>query len=100
MGFSAIVPGQQDFYYGPGRLRKLARFLARPGDRNYQPVQMLAANLVISSAERKPRPRLPVSLLRPAVRDALQDESADLFELPSKVLPWLKRVNASGSGGG
>ena len=97
MGFGAIVPGQEDFYYGPERLRQLARFLARAGDRNYRPVQMLAENLVISAAERKQPPRLPRSLLRPAVRDALQDKGPIRFELPSDVLPWLKWVSATGS---
>ena len=65
MGFGVIVPGQEDFYYGPDGWRQLAPFLARAGDCNYWPVQMLAENLVISSAERKQPPRLPRSLLRP-----------------------------------
>src|SRR5581483_12197510 len=49
MGFDAIVPGQQDFYYGPERLRQMARFLAEPAGGAYHSVAMLAANLAVSS---------------------------------------------------
>src|SRR6185437_3989760 len=31
-GYAAIVPGKYDFYYGPERLRELARFLASNGE--------------------------------------------------------------------
>ena len=49
-GFAAIVPGKHDFYFGPERVRQLARFLARPSeDGKFKPVQMLAANLVMKT---------------------------------------------------
>lgn len=47
--FSAIVPGKHDFYFGPERLRELARFLAKKAEGDGQPVQMLGANLVITT---------------------------------------------------
>ena len=55
-GFKAIVPGKHDFYFAPERVRQLARLMAsmkRPDDYlltgDYQPVQMLGANLVIKT---------------------------------------------------
>ena len=49
-GYAAIVPGKHDFYFGPERLRQLARFLARPAeDGGFTPVQMLGANLVMKT---------------------------------------------------
>jgi hypothetical protein len=49
--FSAVVPGKHDFYFGTERVRQLARFMAGINkDDNYQPVQMLGANLVVKSA--------------------------------------------------
>lgn len=50
-GYKAIVPGKQDFFYGPERLRQLARFLAGMPETysHYHPVQMLASNLVIQT---------------------------------------------------
>lgn len=56
-GYAAIVPGKYDFYFGPERLRELARFLASkeefgPDGKTiaFKPVQMLGANLVIETA--------------------------------------------------
>lgn len=96
MHFDATVPGQQDFYYGPERLRQIARFLASPGDGQYKPVQMLAANLVISSVVRSPNPRKGNEALAPEVRRALEAASPVQFDLPSTVLPWLKQVALKG----
>lgn len=66
--FAAIVPGKHDFYFGVERVRELARFMAgltkekvskldpesdqkapNPKD-DYQPPQMLGANLVIKTS--------------------------------------------------
>lgn len=47
--YTAIVPGKHDFYFGAERVRQFARFLAREGSGNYEPVQMLGANLVIKT---------------------------------------------------
>ena len=55
-GFSAIVPGKHDFYYGAERVRQLARFLARTqNEYGFQPVQMLGANLVINTSPITPK---------------------------------------------
>jgi 5'-nucleotidase-like protein len=60
-GYAAIVPGKYDFYFGPDRLRQLARFLAGKKEcrhvadtecsdaESFHPVQMLGANLVIET---------------------------------------------------
>jgi hypothetical protein len=47
MKFDAIVPGKHDFYFGPERLRQLARFLRTENrtDKGYGTVRMLGANL-------------------------------------------------------
>ncbi len=48
--YHAIVPSKHDFYYGPERLRELARFLATlPSKDSREPVQMLAANMMIKT---------------------------------------------------
>jgi hypothetical protein len=51
VGYKAIVPGKHDFFYGPERLRQLARFLAGMPETysHYHPVQILASNLVIET---------------------------------------------------
>jgi hypothetical protein len=58
--FAAIVPGKHDFYFGPERVRELARFMATLSfddmkgygfDSNYHPPQMLGANLVIKTSQ-------------------------------------------------
>ncbi len=96
MAFDAVVPGQQDFYYGPERLRKIARFLARPAGSGYRPVQMIGANLVIGSVVRNPNPPLPNGDLPPSIRRALDGTAPVRFELPSGILPWLKHIPISG----
>ena len=45
--YNAIVPGKHDFYFGAERVREFARFLAAPQSGDYEPVQMLEANLVM-----------------------------------------------------
>jgi len=65
-GFKAIVPGKHDFYFGPERVRQLARLLAsmdRPNDypkpEEYVAVQMLGANLVIKTSRVEASPPTP-----------------------------------------
>ncbi|HEX4168085.1 MAG TPA: hypothetical protein VHZ55_21680 [Bryobacteraceae bacterium] len=97
MGFDAVVPGQEDFYYGPERLRQLARFLASPSAAGpYRPVQMLASNLVIRSAVRNQEARLPNSELPLLVQQALDGNSPVRFDIPSAVMPWLRDIGVSG----
>lgn len=116
-GYSAIVPGKHDFYFGPERLRELARLLAgitptkgpgigdKSADRSsqdgslelqYQPVQMLAANLVMKTDWQKE--------VKPA-RTSRKDHESNLFhwhwveEFPllnlndgGRVYPWFSSV--------
>src|ERR1043165_2036550 len=49
-GYDAVVPGKPDFYFGPERLRQLARFMADKNATGSNPVQMLGANLVIKTS--------------------------------------------------
>ncbi len=95
MGFNAVVPGEHDFYYGPERLRQLARFLAEPQTGNYLPVQMLAANLSITTKPHTPAPPLPAGTLSAKKRDALSPTDALEIQLPSNVMPWLQDVTVT-----
>jgi hypothetical protein len=49
-GYTAVVPGKHDFYFGPERLRQLARFMADTKETGLGPVQMLGTNLVIKTS--------------------------------------------------
>lgn len=61
--YDAIVPGKHDFYYGTERLRQLARFMAsiEQKDKDFWPVQMLAANLMIKTSWAKDHTPIPDS---------------------------------------
>jgi hypothetical protein len=49
--YDAIVPGQEDFYFGPERLRRIAQRLAAVRDNGaLHPVQMVASNLVVKTS--------------------------------------------------
>lgn len=109
-GYTAIVPGKHDFYYGPERLRKVARFLAGIPDRDtyphYSPVQMLAANLVIQTIWAKDH-RPVADSMRP---DALpfdtqygRTNSSRKLEIEDfsdggYVYPWLRRIKVKFTG--
>lgn len=97
VGVNAVVPGQEDFYFGPERLRELARFLAEPGSEDYAPVQMLAANLSISSTVRNPPPSLPSGALPKDVQQALAPSSDIEIQLPGTIMPWLRSVVVKGN---
>lgn len=94
-GFDAAVPGQQDFAFGPDRLRELARFLAEPGDSVYRPVQMLAANLAIVSSVHGSRPPFPAGALPLPVQQALAPRANPSIALPAAVMPWLRTVSVT-----
>jgi hypothetical protein len=95
-GYDAIVPGRHDFYYGPERVRSLARLLASidgsQKDSLFHPTQMLAANLLIKSSwisGHSPvldsqKPRLPFDVAHSATIAFPSDGS--------EVLPWLSRL--------
>ncbi len=97
MGFNAIVPGEQDFYFGPERLRQLARFLAAPATGQYSPVQMLAANLSIITTLHTPAVPLPSGALPDKIQRALRSSDAVKIYLPSNVMPWLQGIQVEGS---
>jgi hypothetical protein len=90
---NAVVPGQHDFYFGPDRVRQLARFLAQPPSSVYKPVQMLAANLSIVSSAHHPASPASIDRLRPAVRNALKSSTSIRIDLPAAVMPWLQTVS-------
>lgn len=47
--YAAVVPGKHDFYFGVERVRQFARLLAEPRTGEFEPVQMLGANIVIKT---------------------------------------------------
>ena len=92
MQFDAVVPGFDDFYFGPARLREIARFLAGPAAGNERPTQLLAANLLIRPTGAEAGSPFPASQLPRPLRQAFAPSEAVHFDLPSDVLPWLKQV--------
>ena len=98
MGFNAVVPGEQDFYFGPERLRQLGRFLAGPATGHYSPVQMLAANLSIITTLHSPTVPLPLGALPEKIERALRPSGAVTIHLPSNVMPWLQKVQVESGG--
>ena len=84
-GYDAVVPGKHDFYFGPERLRQLARFMADKQATGSNVVQMLGANLVIKT-----------SLISPpeVAEDKKKWEWPEQFSLVNvadgkEVYPWL-----------
>jgi len=113
--YAAIVPGKHDFYFGPERLRSLARVLAsfpaNEGDekqdeknRQYRRVDMLGSNLVIKTTWVKNQkfsltPKKPPV---PFVVPANSRPSALLASLKpnipegGSVYPWLQFIQVRG----
>jgi hypothetical protein len=93
-GYTAIVPGKQDFHFGAERLRQIARFLASRDDTSaFKPVQILAANLVIQTtidnaakriSFRDKQPPLPYSNDKGNLKPDIGDGEV--------VLPWLREI--------
>ncbi|MEO8372494.1 MAG: hypothetical protein ABI806_25125 [Candidatus Solibacter sp.] len=82
--YDALVPGKHDFYYGPERLRQLARLMAEKSR-----TQMLAANLIIQT---KPAVS-PVQVneqLRAKKRNFETAVGEMKWSMPKTVLPWLR----------
>lgn len=92
-GYTAMVPGKHDFYFGPEYVRYLARLLASPGDiASYSPVQMLGANLVIQTTVENAPKRIPY---RDKTGLKYSDDPGNVkFTLGDgdAVLPWLQQV--------
>ena len=96
--YDAIVPGKEDFYYGPERLRQLARLLAGPPKPGFQSVQMLASNLVIKTswaADHSPIPDRQKSSLGFIPLDSSKAQGSleiEDFTDGGFVYPWLQFV--------
>jgi hypothetical protein len=92
MQFDAVVPGFNDFYFGPARLLQIARFLAGPASGGERPTQLLAANLLIRPLGAGARFSLTAAQLPAILRQVLAPNDAIHFDLPSDVMPWVKQV--------
>ena len=101
--YDAIVPGNADFYYGPERLRMLARFLMSDQGPAFPKVPMLAANLAEVSTVPGANPRIPdyqreksflgnESLNYEVVQRETGGEPAIQIDLPDTVLPYLRKI--------
>ena len=61
-GYDAIVPGKEDFYFGPERLRRIAdRLMKVPTENGLHRVRMLGANLVLKTDYLKKPSEIPDS---------------------------------------
>ena len=85
-GYQVLVPGKHDFYYGPERLRDLARLLQKDD------VRILGANLIVSTA-RAPQfdnvyPRTPERLVD---HPYLGDFHSIAPDLPELTLPYKRQ---------
>jgi hypothetical protein len=88
-GYDAVVPGKDDFYFGPERLRRIADRLAHVPEKaiGMHPVSVLAANLVLKTdylPGKKP----------PAILDSDKENLKFLPGLP----PGVKSLDASDNG--
>lgn len=84
-GYDAIIPGNDDFYFGPERLRRIAGRLATvPEKDGMHPVRMLAANLVLKTSYLKKPPEI-------------QDADKDLKFVPG-MPTGIKSLDVSDNG--
>ncbi|HVS83788.1 MAG TPA: 5'-nucleotidase C-terminal domain-containing protein [Pyrinomonadaceae bacterium] len=88
-GYAAVVPGQYDFYFGPERVRELARFMAGlPKRGDTEPPQMLGANLVIKTVRVEPLASSPQK-----VKSKWPDESSVQNLGGGKpIYPWFSSL--------
>jgi hypothetical protein len=98
MNFNAIVPGEHDFYFGPDRLRQLARFLKKEPTRGseYKQVRTLGANLSLLTRSVDPTEPLAAKENTPSASDQQPEETqnAQAYKtvVPQVVLPWLRSI--------
>jgi hypothetical protein len=101
--YDAIVPGKHDFYYGPERLRMLARFLMTDQGAAFPKVRMLAANMAIVSSAPLAAPRIPDfqrqrditghnALGYQVIQQPKDGEPGIQVALPDAVLPYLRQI--------
>jgi hypothetical protein len=89
--YDALVPGKFDFYFGPERLRQLARLLASEGRDGLGSVQMLGANLVIATREQSANPPIPDWLQKNAFEGIPANLDSEI-KRGDVVLPWLRTI--------
>jgi hypothetical protein len=119
-GYAALVPGKQDFYFGPERTRELARFMATQPipstsgtlHTDGKGVQMLGANIVIQTTWNTAHEPLPDSenppwfIPRfPEASDLIGETVGSDAEIKltglsdgAKVYPWFRGVSLDLSG--
>jgi hypothetical protein len=90
-GYDAVVPGQNDFYFGPERLRRIAQRLAGNNEARH-PVHMLASNLIVKTVYWEKQEKIPDS-----VRQLDFSKWPDSIESPdlkdhAVVLPFLRQL--------
>ena len=100
-GYDAIVPGKNDFYFGPERLRRIAHRLAsvpkgfKPTGSNevFDPVHMLAANLIVKTDYWRKPPEIPGSEKRFRFKLGMPVgvESLTIAD-NATVLPFLRKI--------
>ena len=88
-GFQAIVPGKDDFYFGPERIAQIAGFLRRAP----QPVRMLGANLTVVTAGVNGNKPLPIEKLDEKFQKVFQPKPGVKLSIPKEVLPWLHQID-------
>jgi hypothetical protein len=96
MQFDAVVPGEEDFYFGPSRLQFLAKYLAKEIG-NLYPTRMLGVNLYMATNE------LTSATSESAAGDPHQpatphggDELPIKITPPKTVLPWMRSIKMRG----
>jgi hypothetical protein len=103
-GYDAVVPGKHDFYFGPGYLRQIGKFLADAD----KPVRMLGENLIVASTlaagPMNAHPRIPERLAEPCHYDTGRghdcyhtDFGPASLDLPDNVLPWKQQFLLHGA---
>lgn len=85
-GFHALLPGKQDFHFGPERLQELARYLADP--HGGKSVQMLGANLaILTTVAHPPATSEPAD---PPQNFTYSGPNGAQFVLPNVPLPFMR----------
>ena len=100
--YDAIVPGKEDFYFGPERLRQIALRLAaipevpNADDKLPHPVPVLAANLVVQTSYIKDPDKIPDSVkhlpFTPGWPDGVKSNISD----HGTILPFAQLVILDG----
>lgn len=93
MRFDAVVPGIEDFYFGPSRLQFLAKYLSMPKDDLHQ-TRMLGVNLYLKTRELASATSQSASesTPRPTANPPVIAGSQLKITTPKNVLPWMRSV--------